>query len=232
MQNDKDLAQLERIALLEQAAQAADTNDETRKLREIPTEKCNTLVPNKAQKRPYLDLMLDLETLGTKPGSVILSIGAAPFGSHVANAPTFYTSIGMHDSQARGLKVDPKTLAWWQQQELPVKAAAFMGANPLIEALAKFTGYIKFLESLGFEVRVWGNSASFDCGILKAAYEAIGQEAPWKYYNEMCFRTLKNLVPASLTPRRQGMAHHALDDAIYQARWAEGLFKFLNLSWG
>jgi hypothetical protein len=64
---------------------------------------------------------------------------------------------------------------------------------------------------------VWGNGASFDCVILGNAYRAVGDEPPWKYFNERCYRTAKAMLPA-VPFERIGTHHHALDDAASQAQ--------------
>ena len=42
---------------------------------------------------------------------------------------------------------------------------------------------------------------------------------PWAFYEERDFRTLKNL-PDAVEVEHEGTEHDALDDAIYQARYA------------
>lgn len=63
---------------------------------------------------------------------------------------------------------------------------------------------------------IWANSPSFDCDILAAAYDAVGRTAPWDYWEERCFRTLKNL-PGAVDVEHGGDEHNALDDAVHQA---------------
>jgi hypothetical protein len=74
---------------------------------------------------------------------------------------------------------------------------------------------------------VWGNAASFDLKILEKAYKLMQIEVPWKYYNEMCYRTLKNLYPEikiMCNPHK----HEALQDAIYQAEHAVRILNTLK----
>lgn len=65
-------------------------------------------------------------------------------------------------------------------------------------------------------VRVWGNGSDFDNVILRNAYAAIGSTYPWRYNDNMCYRTIKNLAP-DVKMARQGVHHNALDDARSQA---------------
>src|ERR1700731_2020740 len=77
---------------------------------------------------------------------------------------------------------------------------------------------------------LWGNSASFDCGLLADAYKACGKEIPWRFYREGCYRTIKNLSGArDVKLDRIGTHHNALDDAISQAQHMQLICKKLNL---
>lgn len=63
---------------------------------------------------------------------------------------------------------------------------------------------------------VWANSPSFDCELLEAAYDAVGLEAPWDFYQERDYRTLSSL-PVAVDVEFEGVEHDALDDAKHQA---------------
>lgn len=173
-------------------------------------------------------VMLDIETLGTKPGCKILQIGAVTMH---ADAREFkdYISIHILRSPQATLTEDPSTVAWWSKQDSELHTKLFTPADGvnLNVALVQFSDWI---QGLGAQIKIWGNSASFDCKILEAAYDAIGIPLPWKYYNENCFRTLKNLVPG-LEPARIGVQHNALDDAFHQAIWAQKIFSAMRFNW-
>jgi hypothetical protein len=69
------------------------------------------------------------------------------------------------------------------------------------------------------DVLVWSNGASFDIPILNSAFNDVNVAAPWKFYNERCYRTMKNLYPDVPYARAEGsVAHNALHDARDQAR--------------
>jgi cation diffusion facilitator CzcD-associated flavoprotein CzcO len=65
------------------------------------------------------DVMLDLETLGLKAGSVILSIGAVEFDPH---SDKLGASVRLSHRHAvkqpdAGFKIDPNTFYWWLAQD-------------------------------------------------------------------------------------------------------------------
>lgn len=174
------------------------------------------------------DVMIDLETLGQRPGSVILSIGAVPFSPATGFCePGFYSTISVRSSLAAGATIDADTLDWWRKQSPEAKQVV---RDALSDAAPDLRQVLTFLRE-GLRcickpdvLRVWGNGASFDNVLLTAAYRQIGQDAPWRFWNDRCFRTLKSTFPGH-EPARAGVHHNALDDAAHQAKWANAIAK-------
>jgi len=159
-----------------------------------------------------IQVMLDLETLGTGPGAVIVAIGAVKFNpANMELGEEFYQVIDMVDAQRAGLTIDAGTVKWWLERNEPARGGICQGGTELITALTQFRNWL-----LPDEAEVWGNGASFDNPILVAAYRAIHEEAPWKLWNDRCYRTMKALAP-QVKMARTGTHHNALDDARSQA---------------
>lgn len=161
-----------------------------------------------------MNMMIDIETLGTTPGSVILSIGAVMFGAEGLGAE-FYSRTDAQSCVHAGLKIDPSTIGWWMQQDAATRADLFApGAPHLNTALLQLSSWCK---GQGV-VQVWCHGATFDVPLLEAAYRAAGLESliPWKFYNARCTRTLYELAGVS-PDRTQGEHHNALNDAKVQA---------------
>lgn len=162
------------------------------------------------------NIMIDLETLGTAPGSVILSIGAVEF-DETGTGRTFYSRLNPEmQVQKFGMKIDAATVVWWMRQsdEARGEFSSSLGENSPWRAVTEFS---QFFRATGAEY-VWGNGPSFDCCNLSALFRAVGKEAPWRFYNERCFRTLYFLAPNPQRPaHRVGTAHNALHDARAQA---------------
>ena len=72
---------------------------------------------------------------------------------------------------------------------------------------------------------VWGNGSDFDNVILKNAYRLVDMPVPWPKFNDRCFRTMKAIFKDVQRPKREGIAHSALDDAIFQATWILKIFE-------
>ena len=99
------------------------------------------------------------------------------------------------------------------QQPDAARSQVQQPAAPLPEVLALFSA---FVSTFGPKVRLWGNSALYDLGILSTAYHTTGIPIPWKPGNERDFRTLKKLFPVHI--ERQGTHHHPVDDCRHQIR--------------
>lgn len=84
-------------------------------------------------------IMVDLETLGTAPGSVILSIGAVRFDVEEGLLDEFYVNIDVESSQRLGLTIDGATVMWWMKQSDAARAKLSEGSGEDVGvALGKF----------------------------------------------------------------------------------------------
>lgn len=160
------------------------------------------------------NVMLDLETLGKKPGSAIASIAAAIFDIETGKvSEQFYVNIDWDSCFDYGLKADGSTLAWWFQQSNEARMALLKDQITLPEALIALSAFIPE------NAIIWGNGPSFDLAISAVAYEKVGLELPWKHYNEKCVRTIVDKNPAikkELNKRRTSVAHYAHADVLHQ----------------
>lgn len=166
------------------------------------------------------DVMLDLETMGNGTDAAIVAIGAQAFDAQ-GLGPGFYAQVDLASSVAGGGVIDASTVQWWLRQSPEARAALNReGAEPLQAALARFSAWMAGLSDQPAAVKVWGNGAAFDNAILRNAYQRAGVPTPWKFWNDRCYRTLKNLVSGVDAGPFDGVQHHALADAKHQAQHA------------
>ena len=157
------------------------------------------------------DIMLDIESMDTKTTAVILSIGAVKFEPRGGIVDRFIINITPKSCVEAGLTVGIDTVMWWMKQSDEARNALVKGAVSLDVALHTFA------EWLGSDVKgIWGNGASFDNAIVANAYKAAKIPLPWKYTQDMCYRTIKNMFP-HIKLNRIGTHHNAVDDAESQA---------------
>lgn len=165
------------------------------------------------------DMMLDLETFGTRPGCVIRSIGALMFDpratmSNPNSEEMFYVNVDRASCEVLGMHVDPDTEKWWSQPKMrEAQAALLVDPRPVTEAACTF---LDFWRRSGAR-RVWSQGGNFDEPIMTAFLRACGLSAPWKFYDARCTRTayqMGEFDPFSV--RREGTHHSALDDCRHQ----------------
>lgn len=162
-----------------------------------------------------MNIMVDLETLDTKPESVILSAGLVAFTDKEI-VDVLYVSISMQDQIDMGRSINEDTIKWWMQQSalaqkvfFEEKTSAQNAATLIYNFLAKYD-----------EPKLWSNGADFDVPILRSYLEGFKFQRPWKFWHVNCFRThcntLKKRYRSSKDPN-SGISHNALDDARNQA---------------
>jgi len=173
------------------------------------------------------DVMIDLETLGTTPDAAILSIGAVRFDlySDRIDNEGFYSSVSIDSNTEHGRRISESTLLWWMQQSADAQAVFHEAKTILGGALMDLREWLGDAS----ELRVWSNGADFDIAMLSHAFQSVlGEDTPWKFYNNRCVRTYKTLPGAKdVKFPKIGTAHRALDDAINQARQVQAIYKAL-----
>lgn len=159
-------------------------------------------------------IMLDLETWGTAPGCALRSIGAVQFELSGEIKGEFYRNIAKDSCLKAGLIIDPATERWWQRQSPEAQAALENDPEDLAKVATEF-----HLWCLSRGPFVWSHGANFDEPIWCAAARAVGQKAPWYFWDVRDTRTIfaiADIDTRSLS--RTGTHHNALDDAKHQAR--------------
>lgn len=169
------------------------------------------------------DVMVDLETLGTVPGAVIMSIGAVAFDALTMDDVGFNIIVHRPSCEELFLEVSKETEAWWQRQSEEAKGILERSMDPnasvpLTVALERFNKYLGRFGGLSKPgVRVWGNGSDFDNALLAVCYDAARVKPGWYFWNNRCYRTLKNQAP-EIEIVREGTYHDAFDDARDQTK--------------
>ncbi len=169
--------------------------------------------PHMLRKPTKQNVMLDLETLGQRPGAVIRAIGAVKF-SAAGLGEEFYRRIDAQSCVDSGLQIDASTVMWWLKQSDAARAEMTLPGDHIAQVLVDFSRWLDPLEN---EIVLWGNGSDFDNAILAEAYHATKFELPWSFWNNRCYRTLKSLFPQRQQKSQCGVKHNALDDARSQA---------------
>ena len=180
------------------------------------------------------DVVVDIETLGTRPGDSIVQIAVVGFDR---NAPSFLgqvlisVSVALKDS--RGIAT-ASTLDWWFTQSEEAQGALLFGNNIFSEVSSNennmLFSFLQQADSAGIKYcNWWGNSHSFDLVLIEAALKQLCYvDKPWDFRNERCFRTLKSEMPFVSLPENTTTKHIAVNDAMHEAECLFLLLKAIN----
>ena len=166
------------------------------------------------------NIMIDLETMGNGSNAAIISIGAVYF-DETGLGNEFYKKISLESSVAAGLEMDADTVLWWMNQHKDARKEFEEKGDPLFLVMKQLANFIEE------DCCIWGNGAAFDNVILKNAFQKCNISIPWKFSNDRCFRTLKNLFPGVEIPKNN-CKHNALEDAKWQANYALKVLDYLK----
>lgn len=169
-----------------------------------------------------LHVMADLETLGVDPDAAFISLGAVKFDPDTGAIDTdsaFYYRVEW-ESAIRGRSIKASTLQWWMTQSEEARAEILKQGFPLRDVLAAFK---EWFPAKGI---IWGNGATFDVSILSHAYNGA---PPWAFRDIRDVRTIVDIhggYPSEI--KFDGVKHHALHDAIFQARYVSHIWQRLK----
>ena len=169
-----------------------------------------------------MDIMIDIEGLGTGPDAAILTIAAQsfdPFGTGYYDRQ-YYARITLESQENRAIQQD--TIDWWATQPAESRDEAFAEDNriPLDQALDELGKLIWKSK------RVWAQGPTYDINILEHAYKSYGKSLPWQFYNVRDARTIYSLWPELPKPPT---SHHALEDCRRQIDMLQATLKHLNV---
>lgn len=184
-------------------------------------------------------IMIDLETWGTKPYSLIVMIGAVHFDPDKPGVfrDSFEVALDPISSQKAGLRIDADTVSWWMdpKQDEAREHWFKMLKFELPMALDGFSTWLDTFSTIE-ERCIWGNGSNFDNALLEQAYQVAGRDKPWSYKGDRDFRTIKALDvnrilhPAEGKIVNSGVKHTALYDAFWQAAYMQNIVDQLKLA--
>jgi len=174
-----------------------------------------------------MDIMLDLESLGTRPDCAILTLGAIKFDPFRPDAfgDSLYLRIDVDQQLSLGREVQADTLEWWSRQADDVREEALgehdrVGLEEMYRQLNKFTVGVN---------NIWCQGPAFDIVILENIYRQMGWPTPWQFWQ---IRDSRTLFGVHGDPRVKGKAglHNALEDCISQAKGVQEIYNKLSIT--
>ena len=174
-----------------------------------------------------MDVMLDIETLGTRPEAVVVTLGAVKFNPYTMDepGPGIYMRLDADEQIALGREVREDTMLWWMSQAEDVREEALGEGPDRIKLEDMYKQLNKFLVGVD---NIWCQGPAFDIVILENLYRQLQKPAPWPYYS---IRDSRTLLKALGDTRQPGaMLHNALADCVSQAQAIQLAVKKYNLT--
>lgn len=171
----------------------------------------------------WSDAMLDLETMGTRPGDAVISVGIQLFDGRTGElGPGAKVNLDIEKVMAAGFGATGSTIKFWISQNEAATMAALENPSDLVQGLMAVADFFTDGEGgVNEEINVWGNGAAFDNVLLREMYQRLNLQEPWAFWNDRCFRTMRAEFDPDrrLQPEFEGEKHDALADARHQAKW-------------
>ena len=173
--------------------------------------------------------MIDLETLGVEPDSVIITLGAVkfdPFSNREPDQGLYLRCDIEEQSEKYGRSIDDNTLEWWSKQKKEIKDEAFgdhdrVNMDNLTKQLNKWCVGVDYL---------WCQGPLFDYAILQNLYKNVGKPCPWNYWQIRDSRTVFAMMPSDPRKAIQEQLHNALADCYYQAKCLQQTYKHFGVT--
>lgn len=172
-------------------------------------------------------VMIDSETLGTRPGCVIMSIGVITFKPWLwAVSEDMWAEdmqkLKLHVTRQScldaGLVINPSTEDWWAKQSDEARADAFGNKDkeiPLLDACNAVRDFILGIAEVNgtYPGRVWCQGLTFDLPILAEAMHRVGVKEPWHHRYGRDTRSVYEEAGIDYS----GIYHEPIRDCIAQA---------------
>lgn len=174
-----------------------------------------------------MDVMIDLESLGTRPDCVILTLGAVKFNPYIMDepGPGLYFRIDVDQQTGLGRNVQEDTLNWWMNQAEDVREEAF-GTDGRVKLEEMYRELNKFL--VGVDC-IWAQGPAFDIVILENIYRQMGWPTPWQFWQIRDSRTLFSVHGDPREKNKAGL-HNALEDCVSQAKGVQQIYNRLGIT--
>lgn len=176
--------------------------------------------------KKFKHVMIDTETLGRTPGSVVRSVAAVEFDPQTGETGRQKVwKIDLADSIRYGFKVEASTLKWWMMQSDEARREFVEGAEtPLEDFLEDFMQFITATDE-GNDFTLWCLQLDFDVAMLRSMYSWYNlnvyrcdeEVLPWNFRKVRDVRPYMDaLDSAGLLPPKVADRHTPLADCLAQ----------------
>jgi len=184
-----------------------------------------------------MNIMVDIETLGTDSDTMILTIGAIPFTNEAKivapKTEWFYKKVDLNSYKKykNDFSMDYNTLIWWLKQDDKPRYEAFIEKprDPIDVVMEDFAKWL--IKTTNNDIRIWSHGKDFDTVVLQHAFKVVSVDCPWTYWNTRDTRTVYSMAGIDMrdiTIPEGFDAHNALGDCLKQIDGLNLAFLVIN----
>ena len=191
-------------------------------------------------KKERIDVMVDLETLGTGLDAVVFQIAASGFDIESGETLSEFNEVADISSlEKEDGAIDGGTLKWWLNTDMEL-FAELIDRGDVFTVRGVFEEFYKWLSKLHTEyehVYLWGNGILFDNAIIRHKLENYGIGYPIFFRNDRDVRTIFELAQIKTGETAKEMydriydkelvAHDAMNDVKNQVTLVSECYRIL-----
>ena len=189
------------------------------------------------EKKPVLNIMVDLETASTKENAAILSWAMVPFiadGGECGIDP-FYMTVNLASCFMAGMDFDRSTQDWWIEQDAEARAEVMKGGESNILSVTR--NAFCWLSSLSesYDLYMWCRGIDFDLPKMEWCFrkfveKSSGDEGfPYKFSHKMDVRTVLKFMDIDQSQFEfEGIKHHSVDDCNHDIKMVQKACQLKN----
>lgn len=186
------------------------------------------------EKKPILNIMVDLETASIKENAAILSWAMVPFTEDGAKCEleTFYKTVNLTSCFMAGMDIDKGTQEWWEAQTPEARAAVMKSEGESILNVTRAAYCWLSALSETYDLYMWCRGIDFDLPKIEWCFRKfLEQDAPYKYSHKMDVRTVLKFMQIDQSQFEfEGVKHHSVDDCVHDIKMIQKAYQ-LKFDW-
>ena len=189
------------------------------------------------EKKPKLNIMVDLETASTKENAAVLSWAMMPFttDSEECSHEPFYKLVNLTSCFMAGMDIEHSTQKWWLDQTPEARQAVMKseGESILNVTRAAYCWLSALAEQ--YDLHIWCRGLDFDLPKTEWCFRKFVEKTvkdidfPYKYSHKMDVRTVLKFMEIDQSQFEfEGTKHQSLDDCAHDIKMVQEAYKIKN----
>lgn len=191
------------------------------------------------EKKPILDIMVDLETASTKENATILSWAMVPFDREgkKCELDNFYKLVNMTSCFMAGMDIDKGTQQWWQAQSPVVRAAVMKTEGESIISVTRSAYCWLSVLAEKYDLYMWCMGIDSHLPKIEWCFRQFVEKSPtdtdfpYNDLHKMDVHTVLKFMDVDQSQFRfEGVKHHSVDDCNHDIKMIQHAYQIKNSS--